>query len=471
MIRWGQGPNRPGEGLGRALGAGRRRARRARLRTGLFGAALLLCPGALLAAALLLQPGTVRSDRHVSAPVAQVVGIAGNDLTPADLDRVSGLGLHFVRSDFSWARTERKPGVYDFGPYLEFAREVHARGMRPLFILDYGNPVHTPFTRIQWRGRDERRTSPPVAPDQIAAYSKWAAAAAKAFAAYDPIWEVWNEPDHPRFWPPKPDAAAYGRMALAACQAIHSAGRAEVYGPAASKWVDGPFLTALAGSKAITCFDRISVHPYQMTGDAARDGALWDGLWHRIAAGGQVKTPRIANSEWGRPVVGRVDDQAQARYLVRTLVSALAAGVAPNIWYSWKDAGTDPSNDQHHFGLLLPDGSPKPAFLALQTMLRQVGALRYACPVQRAGVEGAIFAADPQAGGSSVKALVWAKTGVARLEPGKIAPTGWKVSGLADMTGKPLEGGEQKLGNAPVYLRLVPEKTGAQPTLNCPERT
>jgi iron complex outermembrane receptor protein len=102
------------------------------------------------------------------------------------------------------------------------------------------------------------------------------------------------------------------------------------------------------------------------------------------------------------------DGQAQARYLVRTLVSALAAGVAPNVWYSWKDAGTDPGNDQHHFGLLLPNGTPKPSYFALQTLLKELGAMRYACPVQRAGVEGAIFS-----GADGAKALVWAKAGTA----------------------------------------------------------
>ncbi|WP_334181870.1 hypothetical protein [Novosphingobium sp.] len=456
MIRWQQSSG--------GLGSARRRARRARLRNGMLAGVLLLCPGALLAA-LLLQPAAVRSESHVAAPVGQVVGIAGNNLTPADLDRVAGLGLRYVRSDFSWAGTERKPGTYDFGTYLEFAREVHARGMRPLFILDYGNPVHTPFTKIQWRGRDERRTSPPVAPEQIKAYSDWAAAAAKAFAPYDPIWEVWNEPDHPRFWPPKPDAAAYGRMALAACQAIRGAdGSAEVYGPAASKWVDGAFLTALAGSKAVTCFSRISVHPYQMTGDVTRDAALWGGLRRRIVAGGQVKAPKIANSEWGRPIIGRVDGEAQARYLVRTLVSALAADVAPNVWYSWKDAGSNPDYDQHNFGLLQANGTPKPSYFALQTLLKELGAMRYVCPVQRAGVEGAIFS-----GGNGAAALVWAKAGAALLEPAKLVPSGWKLAGLVDMTGKALPGGEQRLGNAPVYLRLRPAAGGARPALTCPK--
>jgi len=462
VIDWRQTGS--GQG-GTVLGTARRRARRARLRNAVLAGALLLTPGALLAAALLLQPAAVRSDRHVTAPVGEVVGIAGNNLKSADLDRIAALGLRYVRSDFSWAGTERKPGTYDFGTYLEFAREVHARGMRPLFILDYGNPVHTPFTKIQWRGRDERRTSPPVSPEQIKAYSDWAAAAAKAFAAYDPIWEVWNEPDHPRFWPPKPDAAAYGRMAFSACQAIRSADSgAEVYGPAASKWVDGAFLSALAGSKAVTCFSRISVHPYQMTGDATRDAALWQGLSRRIAAGGHVSAPKIANSEWGRPVVGRVDGEAQARYLVRTLVSALAADVAPNVWYSWKDAGRDPDYDQHHFGLLLPDGTPKPAYHALRTMLKELGAMRYACPVQRAGVEGAIFSE-----GSRAEALVWARTGAALLEPAKLVPSGWKLAGLVDMTGKPLPDGEQRLSNAPVYMRLRPASSGARPALTCPQ--
>jgi hypothetical protein len=37
------------------------------------------------------------------------------------------------------------------------------------------------------------------------------------------------------------------------------------------------------------------------------------------------------------------------------------------------------------------------------------------------------------------------------------------------MTGKALPGGEQRLGNAPVYLRLRPAAGGARPALTCPK--
>ena len=86
---------------------------------------------------------------------------------------------------------------------------MHERGLRPMLILDYGNQLYSPVVELDRRGRTEKRAAAPDTPESVQAFVDWATAAVKAFAPYDPIWEMWNEPDQARFWPPDADPAAY----------------------------------------------------------------------------------------------------------------------------------------------------------------------------------------------------------------------------------------------------------------------
>ena len=73
--------------------------------------------------------------------------------------------------------------------------------MRALFILDYGNPLYT-------RGKSVRTA------EAREAFARWAVAAAKHFSGRGINWEVFNEPNHPIFWPPKPNVNEYAALAV-----------------------------------------------------------------------------------------------------------------------------------------------------------------------------------------------------------------------------------------------------------------
>ena len=70
-----------------------------------------------------------------------------------------------------------------------------------------------------------------------------------------------------------------------------------------------------------------------------------------------------------------VSEQAAAIYIPRTLVSAFGAGSQRTFLYELVDSKPDPSlaDPQQHFGLLRNDLTPKPAFTAVQTLIRALG--------------------------------------------------------------------------------------------------
>ena len=84
----------------------------------------------------------------------------------------------------------------------------------------------------------------------------------------------------------------------------------------------------------------------------------------------------MVSSEWGYSTAN-VTEQQQAQFLTREWLSNLAEGIRLSIWYDWHDDGTDPKNGEHHFGTVRNDYSPKPAFLAAQTLTQTLGGYRF----------------------------------------------------------------------------------------------
>ncbi len=126
----------------------------------------------------------------------------------AAFDSARDAGFRFARADLLWERVERG-GTYRFQAYDGLMNALEARGMGALLILDYGHPDH---------GGKVPRTA-----EDIAAFGRFAEAAAKHFKGRDVRYEIWNEPDIAQFWSPKPNAQEYATLLREAVSAIRRA--------------------------------------------------------------------------------------------------------------------------------------------------------------------------------------------------------------------------------------------------------
>ena len=68
--------------------------------------------------------------------------------------------------------------------------------------------------------------------------------------------------------------------------------------------------------------------------------------------------------------------ETQAAFIARQQLANLYAGVPISIWYDWKNDGTDLTEREHNFGTVTHDLKPKPAYLALQTLTRELSGYR-----------------------------------------------------------------------------------------------
>src|SRR5262249_2922988 len=147
-----------------------------------------------------------------------------------DLEMLAAAGFRWVRTDFTWEFVEDAPGRYHFAPYRRLLDALAARDLRAVFILGYSH-----------RHYEAERPGRPEA--GRAAFAAMAGAAAAQFRGRGVLWEIWNEPNRPRFWQPEPSPDEYVALVRAAASAIREADpTAPILAPAAA--MDMAFLEA-----------------------------------------------------------------------------------------------------------------------------------------------------------------------------------------------------------------------------------
>jgi hypothetical protein len=299
-----------------------------------------------------------------------------------DLDLIAAAGFKFIRMDFGWESTEPSKGEYNWAGYEELLANLEKRGLRAIFILDYSHHLYeeTVTSPNPLNGQAQRTTASPRYPDSIAAFARWSAAAAKHFQGRHVLWEIWNEPNGD-FWSPKPDAPQYTTLALATAKAIREAEpQAAIIGPASSGF-PWEFLETFLKSGVLEYLDAVSVHPYRdphrPPETAAADYEKLRALIARYAPAAKRNHLPILSGEWGYSTWKRgVTLETQAAFAARQQLVNLLNGVPLSIWYDWKNDGPDSNENEHNFGTVLPNLGPKPAYVAIQTLTRELSGYR-----------------------------------------------------------------------------------------------
>lgn len=290
------------------------------------------------------------------------IGVAVHDLDDTTgLDEAMNAGFKWARTDLFWDWVETTPGRYDFGGFDDFFDALDSRGMKPIFILDFGNKLYC--------------EGPPATTDAQSAFGAYALAAAEHFAGRGARFEIWNEPNTASFWPPAPDASAFATLSKLAAQAVHEGDPNARVITGGLSWFDFDYLAASLGQGAGDHADAVGIHPYRgieppetlaahvvranlTIADNAGPAAplsLWDTEW-----GYASSQFGAGDSEFAR--------QRQAVFAARRLLSARVVGFPLAVWYDLRDDGTTPELDEENFGLLTKSGSQKPSYRAVKAL-------------------------------------------------------------------------------------------------------
>jgi polysaccharide biosynthesis protein PslG len=296
------------------------------------------------------------------------------------LDAARAAGFEFVRMDMLWANVERGDR-YRFFLYDALLRELDARGIGVLWILDYGHPNHGGST--------------PRTPSDIAAFARFAGAVATHFKGRNVRYEIWNEPDTTQFWAPAPDASEYALLLREAVKAIRNADPSAKVSSGGVSRIHQEFLSRALDPETAAGLTAIGIHPYpkgRPESVAPELAALRD--WVTRTLGEHLE---IWDTEWGYSSTDVLREAhsnghlaaartLQATLAVRELLIVWAVGLPLAVWYDLSDDGTDAANAEQNFGLLDSDGNEKPAMKALRVLLEATRERRYAGMIQEVPV-------------------------------------------------------------------------------------
>jgi hypothetical protein len=306
-------------------------------------------------------------------------------LLPRDFARMQGT-VGSVRISAVWPQLEPQRGQWDFSSLDRLVGQSARRGVHVLLEL-YGTPA--------WI-----RPSAALPPVSRADRAAWLGFVRRLVRRYGPHgtfwdghaqrlpvhrWQVWNEPNFILFWPPRPEPGRYAKLLGATAHAIHGVDGNAVVVAAGLAPVEGgmsppAFLRQMYQTPGVrSSFDVAALHPYASTAFGVEYEIRQ--IREVMAAAGDARTP-LQITEIGVASAARSPTpfakglRGQARYVTRTLGMLVGLRrrwrIAGVDWFSWQDGALDPHCAFCEFaGLTRLDGAPKPAWRALQRVVRQ----------------------------------------------------------------------------------------------------
>jgi polysaccharide biosynthesis protein PslG len=382
-----------------------------------------------------------------------------------DLDLIKEAGFRFIRMDFGWTGTEPRQGEYNWSAYEELLRNLDRRGIRAVFILDYSHPLYEANVSSvnPINHKPDKTVASPQHPESIAAYARWAAAAAKHFQDRHVIWEIWNEPNI-HFWAPKPDVEQYTALAVSACRAIREADPgATIVGPASSGF-PWEFLESFFRSGVLEYLDGVTVHPYR---DSKRSPETATGDYKKLRELVDRHAPKtkpgripLLSGEWGYTTPDRgLSLETQAAYAIRQQLVNLLNEVPLSIWYDWKNDGTNPKEREENFGTVMYDLRPKPAYVAIKTLTSELAGYRIETRISAENEKDYLLALVHPAGARKVAAWTMGEPHTVSIGRDLLGGTpGRAVSGSGQALTIQIEAGkvELSLTGLPQYVTVMP---------------
>lgn len=301
---------------------------------------------------------------------AFIVGVGSHDLHLRDSRNQANqlmrdAGIQSVRTDAHWAFLERKRDRLKAERHWHrYLAGAEAQKIDSLFILGYGNIFH---------GGGEKPRSEPVR----AAFNRYVAFVAQQFRGRVGYYEVWNEwdvedPADPQF------TQDYVRVITDAAGIIrqHDPSARVLAGAVTTKGIESGFALRLIEAGVMHSVDGLSLHPYVHCRSRGRNTPeAWIEWLAEVSlelsrAAGQSVPLYLTEMSWpAHQGSCGIDENLQAAYLAR---SFFLARTLPSVrgywWYDLRNDGTDKREQEHNFGLLRQDYSPKPAYQVLKAI-------------------------------------------------------------------------------------------------------
>ena len=317
-----------------------------------------------------------------AAAPREFYGVVGGKFDPSasDFDRMGAGRVGAIRINLAWATVQRFSAAdpYDWSRYDPVIAAAATNGIKVLPTI-FGTP--------EWAAARPHHPPSNAHIDEFEAFLRAAVeryGPGGVFWTLNPTvptspitdWQLFNEPNSPTYWLPKPKAKQYKPYLEVANRAINGVdpnARIILAGLFPTPQIKNgvtlvKYLTDLYRLKAKNLFDAVALHPYQPTPAKVLD-AIVD--LRQLMRRFKDKSKPILLTEVGWASAGQktpltVKPKVQAKYLRQTYKRAAAKRNKLKIegvyWYTLKDL---PSRIWiNNTGLFTTGGSPKPSWNA-----------------------------------------------------------------------------------------------------------
>jgi hypothetical protein len=291
----------------------------------------------------------------------------GNRYSPDEMHRAAELamdaGMNWSREELSWSRIEPTKGSFSWDVYDRAVSVATAHGISLFGLLDYWAPWTKPYT-----------------PEGIDDYCEYVRRTVTRYKDRIHYWEIWNEPNIEPFWKGTPDQ--YADLLKAAAAICKQADPNSKVIAMCTAGTDLRFIEKVALRAGLENVDIVSVHPYRYPRAPEESNLVGELQGAAKALRRRGKPLPLWITEVGYPTHEGEKGSTpmrQAQMLVRTYLQSIASGVVEKVfWYDYRDDGEDPSYNEHNFGILHRDLSPKPAYAAFSVMTAVLEGLKFA---------------------------------------------------------------------------------------------
>jgi hypothetical protein len=314
---------------------------------------------AIVLAALAVLAGWLLAPSTATAARSEFFGIVqGPSLDEHDLQGMAAAGVRTNRFVLNWGWIQPDPGSFRWGSLDRFIGRLASHGIRPAPAL-WGNPdwVYGSAARPPLNGQPARAWQLFLG-QRAARYgahgSYWVDGFRQRYGAHAaplPIrsWQIWNEPNLPKYFAPRPSPREYARLLQISHEAIKNrdpGARIVLAGmPGHGEMEAWDFLDGLYSVNGIKArFDAAALHPYarglhRQSQHIARVRAV-------MSNHGDQATPLwLTELGWGSAPADRFGvnkgPEGQAQSLSGSLKLVLRHREAWNVerlfWFHWRD--------------------------------------------------------------------------------------------------------------------------------------
>lgn len=192
-------------------------------------------------------------------------GIQAGAFDDQTLAKARAIGVKWTRITIGWDSVEKEKGKFDWSRYDSTLNALLRFGIMPFVTLTRGNPIYTGV------GRYDDPTlaaiygdspAPPTDADGHAAWLRFVGAAIERYRDRIRYWEVWNEPNHRKYWGAPPDGEVYGDLLRITVEKIRSLHPDAKIIAGSMAGIDADFADKFLGRCDPKSIDIISFHNY-----------------------------------------------------------------------------------------------------------------------------------------------------------------------------------------------------------------